>query len=104
MMHRVFISSVQREFAEERQMLADYFRTDPLLHLFFAPFLFEEVPATDHSPGMVYLSEVKVSDIYIGLLGKYYGYEDKEGISPTEHEYDKAKDENVQRWIFINSI
>jgi ATP-dependent DNA helicase RecG len=51
-----------------------------------------------------FISEVNVSDFYIGLLGKYYGYEDKEGISPTEHEYDKAKDENVQRWIFINSI
>ena len=36
---RIFISSVQKEFAEERRMLADYIRRDPLLGSFFSVFL-----------------------------------------------------------------
>ena len=39
---RIFISSVQREFANERRMLAEYIRTDALLGRFFDVFLFEE--------------------------------------------------------------
>jgi len=101
---KVFISSVQSEFAAERKMLSKYFRHDPLLQLFFEPFIFEEVPANTHSPGKVYLNEVKNSAIYLGLLGKNYGYEDEQGISPTEREYDKARLENIQRWIYIKNM
>lgn len=42
---RVFISSVQAEFAEERRQLCHYIRTDALLGKFFQPFIFEELPA-----------------------------------------------------------
>jgi ATP-dependent DNA helicase RecG len=98
---KVFISSVQAEFAEERKFLANYFRDDALLKMFFEPFIFEEVPANTLDPGKVYLSELEATDIYIGLLGQNYGHEDKEGISPTEREYDKAKEKNVQRWIYL---
>ena len=44
---RIFMSSVQREFAKERAALYDYLRGGPLMRRFFDPFLFEEVPATD---------------------------------------------------------
>jgi len=101
---KVFISSVQSEFAREREELARYLRNDPLLGTFFEPFLFEEVPATTHSPGKIYISEVEDSDIYIGLIGEAYGYEDQEGISPTEREYDHAKKEHLPRWIFIKDV
>lgn len=101
---KIFISSVQSEFAKERAELAGYLRQDPLLGTFFEPFIFEEVPANTHSPGKVYLSEVKDSDIYIGLLGATYGYEDVLGVSPTEREYDQAKAEHLPRWIFIKDI
>ena len=40
---KIFISSVQSEFAEERAMLCHYIRTDVLLGKFFEPFIFEEV-------------------------------------------------------------
>ena len=101
---KVFISSVQSEFTHERILLAEYFRKDALMKLFFEPFIFEEVPANTKSPGKVFFSEVKKSDIYIGLLGSKYGFEDAEGISPTEREYDKAKEENIQRWIFLKEM
>ena len=54
MAYRIFISSVQREFAKERKALAEYIRKDAILGKFFEVFLFEEVPAQER----VYLSEV----------------------------------------------
>ncbi|RKU38747.1 hypothetical protein C6496_04380 [Candidatus Poribacteria bacterium] len=33
---RIFISSVQREFAQEREVLRDYLRRDPLMRRFFS--------------------------------------------------------------------
>ena len=98
---RVFISSVQSEFAEERQMLFDYLTSDPLFGLFFEPFLFEQVPADNRSASMLYLAEVERCDLYIGLFGKQYGYEDSEGISPTEREFDHACKHHKTRLIFI---
>ena len=101
---RIFISSVQSEFAQERAMLSEYIRTDALLGKFFETFLFEDVPANEASPQQVYLGEVEMSDIYLGLYGNKYGYEDAEGISPTEREYDRAAELHKTRLIFIKSI
>ena len=42
---RVFISSVQKEFAAERKALYEYLKTDALLSSFFEPILFEKFPA-----------------------------------------------------------
>lgn len=43
---KIFISSVQSEFAEERAMLCHYIRTDVLLGKFFEPFIFDIVRKT----------------------------------------------------------
>ena len=53
---RIFISSVQREFADERAALRDYVRGDPLMRRFFDVFLFEDVPAIDRRPDELYLA------------------------------------------------
>lgn len=79
---RIFISSVQGEFAQERKALRDFLRKDPLTHRFFDVFLFEDVPALDRRPDSLYLDEVKHSDIYVGLFGNDYGSEDADRISP----------------------
>ena len=81
---KIFISSVQNEFAAERQGLFNYLHRDPLLGLFFEPFLFENLPAKDQRVDAVYTEEVSKCDIYLGLFGLQYGTEDAEGISPTE--------------------
>ena len=39
---RIFVSSVQSEFAEERAVLRDYVRGDALMRRFFDVFLFED--------------------------------------------------------------
>ncbi len=98
---RIFISSVQREFAQERAALRDYLRGDPLMRRFFDVFLFEDVPASDRRPDSLYLDEVEQSDIYIGVFGDTYGSEDTDGISPTEREFDQATASGVHRLIFV---
>ena len=98
---RIFISSVQTEFAQERAALRDYLRDDPLMRKFFDFFLFEDVPALDRRPDALYLDEVQQSDLYVGLFGNDYGFEDADGISPTEREFDQATASGIQRLIFV---
>ena len=98
---RLFMSSVQKEFAAERAALAAYLRGDPLLRRFFEPFLFEEVPAADRRADEVYLDEVQRCDVYVGLFGHEYGFEDAEGVSPTEREFDVATRRRKHRLIFV---
>ena len=103
-MVRVFISSVQKEFSEERKALVKYIREDVLLCKFFQPFIFEELPAINLSAPEAYLSEAAQSEIYLGIFGKEYGYEDAEGVSPTEREYDTAVQNNKHRLIFVKRV
>ena len=100
---RIFISSVQGEFAEERAALRDYIRGDPLIRRFFEVFLFEDAPASDRRPDQLYLDEVERCDIYAGLFGTDYGSEDDEGVSPTEREFDHATEVGVHRLIFVKA-
>jgi len=64
---KIFISSVQSEFAYERSELYEYILSDALLGRYFEPFLFEMLPATDLNVSTVYLREVEQSAIYWGL-------------------------------------
>ncbi|MDR0864918.1 MAG: DUF4062 domain-containing protein [Candidatus Symbiothrix sp.] len=100
---KVFISSVQSEFAEERQMLFEYLTTDALLGKFFEPFVFENMSALNATPETVFLQEVENCDIYIGLFGKNYGYEDTEGISPTEREFDCAAKFHKTKFVYLTN-
>jgi len=98
---RLFISSVQKEFAAERAALRDYLRGDALMRRFFEPFLFEDVPAADRRADEVYLHEIERCDIYIGLFGNDYGHENKKGLSPTELEFKEAGKLQKPRLIFV---
>lgn len=101
-MMRVFISSVQKEFAAERMALGEYLSNDPLLRRFFESFLFErDVPASDRRPDEVYLDEVRDCDIYIGLFGDDYGKQNKAGLSSTHLEYEEATRLGKTRLIFV---
>ena len=98
---KIFISSVQLEFASERQALYDYLLADPLLGRFFEPFLFERLPAIDQRADTIYLREVERSHVYLGLFGRSYGFEDAKGISPTEREFDRASELHKTRLIYL---
>jgi hypothetical protein len=98
---KVFISSVQSEFAKERQILCDYLTTDVLFGKFFEPFIFENVEAKSQSAQNVYLNQVEHCDIYIGLLGEKYGNEDENGVSSTEKAYNIAAKHKKIRLIYL---
>jgi hypothetical protein len=101
-MKRIFISSVQKEFAYERKLLKRYISRNPAYKRLFDTFVFEEdVVASDRRTDEVYLDELRSCDIYIGLIGNEYGYEDAEGVSPTEREYDEATRLGLIRLMFV---
>ena len=97
----IFISSVQREFAEERAAIRDFVDRDPLLRRFFSVVLFEDLPAADRRADDVYLSEVDRCAVFVSLFGDQYGYEDATGLSPTEREFDRATSQNKVRLVFV---
>ncbi|HHN47846.1 MAG TPA: DUF4062 domain-containing protein [Bacteroidales bacterium] len=98
---RIFISSVQSEFARERQMLYEYISKDALLGRFFEPFIFEYLPASGKKAQRAWLEQVERCDIYLGLFGKQYGFNLVDEISPTEREFDHARTHNKTRLIFL---
>ena len=98
---RIFVSSVQKEFAREREALRDYLCGDPLMRQFFDVFLFEDIPAADKRPDEFYLDEVERCDLYVGLFGNDYGMEDEKGLSPTEREFNRATASGAHRLIFV---
>ncbi|OGQ99319.1 MAG: hypothetical protein A2505_04800 [Deltaproteobacteria bacterium RIFOXYD12_FULL_55_16] len=99
---KIFISSVQKEFAQERRDLKAFLLGDAVLRRFVSEvFLFEEIPARDQRADEVYLEEVERCDIYLGIFGYQYGFEDGYGISPTEREYDHASRLGKPRFIYV---
>jgi ATP-dependent DNA helicase RecG len=99
---RIFISSVQKEFAAERQALGEYLSSDTLLRRFFEPFFFErDIPASDRRPDAVYLDEVDKCDLYLGLFGEEYGRENGHGLSSTHLEFNEATRLGKPRLIFV---
>ena len=69
----VFVSSVQKEVASERQAVRDFVRNDALLHRYFDVFLFEELPARDQRADKLYLDYVDRSAIYLGRNALHLG-------------------------------
>ncbi|HOO50076.1 MAG TPA: ATP-binding protein [Alphaproteobacteria bacterium] len=98
---KIFISSVQKEFTQERKSLRDFLRGDALLRRFFDVFLFEEVPAKDQRADELYLDEVEKSSIYIGILGNEYGMPVKGGLSATHMEFLHATERRKHRLVFV---
>ncbi len=100
-MNQIFISSVQKELATEREAIRYFIQKDALLRDLFSVFLFEDLPASDQTPNGLYLGQVSKSAIYLGLFGNEYGSEDANGISPTEHEFDQATADSIYRLVFV---
>ncbi len=98
---RVFVSGVQSESRRERRRVRDYLRGDPLMRRFFEVVLVEDAPASDRRPDQVYLDQVAACDIYVGLFGRDYGFEDESGVSPTEREFDEATKSGKHRLLFL---
>jgi len=99
---RIFISSVQKELAQQRLDLKAFLLGDAVLRRFISDvFLFEEIPARDQRADTVYLQELEQCDLYLGIFGNEYGFEDADGISPTEREFDHASQLGIPRFIYV---
>lgn len=101
---QIFISSVQREFAQARDRLASFINNDPYWSHFFYAFIFENLPASQRSPSDIYLGEIENCTIYLGLFGFCYGRLNENGISATEQEFDYAIMIGRDPLIFIKSL
>ena len=104
MRQQVFISSVQKEFAHARDKLASFINNDPYWSQFFYAFIFENLPASERSPGDIYLGEIDRCSIYLGIFGRSYGKLNQEGISATEEEFDYAIGIGRDPLIFVKHM
>ena len=100
-MEQIFVSSVQKELQADRYAVRDFVHDNELLGQFFRVFLFEDLPPTDRRADEVYLDEVAKSQVYVGLFGNEYGWEDDDGLSPTEKEFNFAAKQRKRRFIFV---
>jgi predicted HTH transcriptional regulator len=98
---RLFVSSVQKELAAERRAVKERVQRDPVLRRFFEVFLFEDLAAAGRRADEVFLTEVDHCDVYVGLFGDAYGFEDAKGVSPTEREFDRATVAGKERLVFV---
>ena len=102
--YKVFISSVQSEFASERQRVFDFIRNDELMGQYFEPFIFEQIAAQDTNPRQLYLDEASKCQVYLLLVGQWYGNALQGELSPTEKEYQAAGEGNAYRVAFIKDL
>ena len=102
--YKVFISSVQSEFAKERKLVFDFIRNDELMGQYFEPFIFEQIAAQNINPRQLYLDEASSCQVYLLLVGKTYGNAAPGDNSPTEKEYQAAGESNAYRVAFIKDL
>jgi ATP-dependent DNA helicase RecG len=99
---RLFLSSVQEEFAELRKSLKAHLLGDAELRRHLDDvFLFEELPAAKRSIDGIYLAELARCHLYLGLFGYDYASESEDGVSPTEREFDEATRLGKPRFVWV---
>lgn len=94
--HSLFLSSVMSELASERRALAEALEREG-----FIVHWFEEFGGRDDPPNAAYLTEVAAADIYVGLMGDFYGRMQPSGYSATHEEYLEARrrGKRVSLWV-----
>lgn len=101
MVVKVFISSNQAEFSEERKFLYDELKKDSFFNETIDLFVFEEDSSKSIPSDEVFISAVEESDIYIGLIGQHYGNIYKDDVSATEYEYNAYISKKHDDYFFV---
>lgn len=97
---RLFVSGLEAEFRDERRMLEEQVRGNPVLRRCFTVSLVERPFVTDSAPSPARRDALDKCDVFVGLFGAAYG--DAAGsISPTEEEFDRASVGRKKRLIFV---
>ena len=101
MVVKVFISSVQGEFSEERRFLHEKINNDSYFSRNIELFVFEIDGAKTEAANEVFLNEVEEADVYIGLIGQHYGNIYENGVSATEYEYNTFIADKHDAYFFV---
>lgn len=101
---KIFISSVQSEFPEDRKRIYDFILQDELMGQYFEPFIFEQIASQDTNPQQLFLDEASNCQVYLLLMGQKYGNALPGELSPTEKEFQAASKGNAYRVAFIKDL
>lgn len=101
MVVKVFISSNQNEFFEERNFLYEELKKDSFFNETIELFVFEKDIARPESANEVFINGIEESDVYIGLIGQHYGNIYENGISATEYEYNTFISNKHDAYFFV---
>ena len=101
MVVKVFISSNQTEFSQERKFLYDELKKDSFFNETVELFVFEEDNASPLPSNEVFIGAVEQADIYIGLIGKHYGNIYEDNVSATEYEYNAYASKKHDDYFFV---
>ena len=103
MKKKIFISANQREFEKERVLIKNEITNDPILNKYYKVYIIEEIGKNNDVIKDSYSLSVLNSQIYIGLIGKYYGKSIKNNLSATEYEYNLYTEKKDNAHIFIKN-
>jgi CheY-like chemotaxis protein len=99
---RIFISSTMRDLKAERRVVRDAISD---LGPKYDPLLAEDCRAHTKSPREICQQAARVCDIFILLIGKRYGAPLVKGnISPTEDEYNTARESGKRILVFVKEV
>lgn len=97
---RVFVSSVQKELADERLIVQNLVSTDPYLSAHCLPVLYELEPASPHKALEDCLKCLDGCQVYLLIVGVEYGTK-LDDLSITHAEYRRAKEKKLPVLAFI---
>ena len=101
MVVKVFISSYQKEFAEERRFLYEELKKDSFFSETVELFVFEIDSGNSLPSDEVFVGAVEESDVYIGLIGEHYGNPYKGDVSATEYEFNAYSSKKHDYFFFV---
>ena len=96
---RVFISSVQKELADERMEMKVLLTSDPFLVRHTVPCLFEQYPAPLRPDQKACLKLLEKCQVYVLIIGREYGT--GRGRSATHLEYDFAQKRQLPTLVCV---
>ena len=95
----MFVSSVMVGMSDERESVRCVVES-----LGGRVLMFERLGGRDDDAETAYLSGVRSSDIYVGLLGERYGTPEQTGYSPTHTEYNEAVKSGLRICVWATTV
>jgi hypothetical protein len=93
---RIFVSSLIDGYGDYRQAAID-----AIIELDAEPIVFERFGGRDSDPHEAYLTEVRASTVYVGLLGDRYGRPLTDRFSATHKEFREAEEVGVRTTVWV---